>query len=111
MARLQNKLNWRVFTNKQRNEAIEDLKNAISKTDGYIINFNTFSDLALSLTVEIEEKSIHKLYQKINEVLKISESEPENLNLNSNKDWWIFINFSFGKGKGELKVNVPDVPG
>jgi hypothetical protein len=106
-----NKLNWQVFSNKERNEAIEEIKRIISKNGGYIINFNLFSDLALSLTIEIEEKSILSLYKEIDKTLKISEPEPENLDINSNKDWWILMNVSFSKGKGILKVEIPNVPG
>ena len=111
MAKVLNKLNWQVFSDRERNEAIDQIKSNISRNGGYIINFSLFSDLALSLTIEIEEKSILNLYKEIDSTLKISESEPENIDSNSNKDWWIFMNVSFSKGKGNLKVEIPDVPG
>ena len=111
MARVLKKINWEAFSNKDRNEAIDELKSNISKSGGYIINFTLFSDLALSLTIEIEEKNILDLYKKIGETLKISEPEPENLDNNSNKDWWVLMNISFSKGKGDLKVDIPAIPG
>jgi len=105
------KLNWQVFSSEERNYTIQELKDSIAVNDGFITSFNLFSDLALSLQVEIEEKNIVKLYRKINSTMRISEQEPEPIDNNSVKDWWIFINLSFGKGKGDLLVEVPNVPG
>ena len=111
MPKVFNKLNWRVFSNQDRIKAIEALKAIISKNDGYIVNFNLFSDLALSLTVEIEERNIIDLYSELESIMQITEAKPSHLNDNSKKDWWILMNVSFSKGKGNLKVEIPNVPG
>ena len=111
MARVKNKLNWQASSMKDRNEIIEEIKDTISNNEGYIINFKMFSDLALSLSIEIEENKIPDLYKGLNAIINLFEPEPANLNHNSKLDWWIFINVSFGKGKGKLKVEIPNVPG
>ena len=111
MPKVFNKLNWQLFSNQDRITAIEALKAIISKNDGYIVNFNLFSDLALSLTVEIEEQNISNLYSELETIISISESKPGNIDDHSKKDWWILMNVSFSKGKGNLKVEIPDVPG
>ena len=111
MPKVFNKLNWQLFSNQDRITAIEALKAIISKNDGYIVNFNLFSDLALSLTVEIEEQNISNLYSELETIISISESKPGNIDDDSKKDWWILMNVSFSKGKGNLKVEIPDVPG
>lgn len=108
---VKNKINWQAFSYSNRHETIELLKHTISKNDGYIINFNMFSDLAISLTVEIEENKISNLHRDLARILQVSEPEPEHLNLNSNTEWWILMNISFGKGQGKLKVETPNVPG
>ena len=108
---VKNKINWQAFSSSNRHETIELLKDTISKNDGYIINFNMFSDLALSLTVEIEENKISNLHRELASILQISESKPEHLNINSKSDWWILMNVSFGKGQGNLKIEIPNVPG
>jgi len=95
----------------ERNKAIEELKGIISNNGGFIINSNFFSDLALSLTIEIEEKDILKLHSTIEESMKISESGLENLNAKSKAEWWIFLNITFSQGTGDLKTDVPNVPG
>ena len=108
---MQKKLRWQAYSNGDRNKVIESAKNIISISDGYIMNFNLFSDLALTLAVEIEENKIQMLHQGLSPILNISELELKELNLESNKEWLIFINISFSKGKGELKRKVPEVPG
>lgn len=42
---MKNKLTWAAYSSKPRIEIIENIKDIISKNDGYIMNFNMFSDL------------------------------------------------------------------
>jgi len=107
---MQKKLSWQVFSNDDRNEVIEAVKNSISNSGGCIMNFNMFSDLALTLSIEIEENKIHTLHKALSLVVNISEFELHDLNLESKKEWLIFMNISFGSGKGELKHEIPEVP-
>ncbi len=79
MTSVHNNVNWTIFSNKERTQAIEDLKTLIEKNEGYIINFNLFSDLAMSLTVEIEERNILGFYKAISNTFKISQTKPDNL--------------------------------
>ena len=108
---MQKKLNWQLFSNENRYEIIENIKNVISNSDGYIVNFNMFSDLALSLSVEIEENKIQKLHRVLSQIVNVSELKLDNINLESKKEWLIFMNISFGRGKGELKQEIPEVSG
>lgn len=108
---MQKTLSWQIFSNDDRNKVIESVKNTISDNDGFIINFNMFSDLALALSIEIEGNKIPALHEALSRVVRISKLELQELNLELNKEWIIFINISFGKGKGELKQEIPDVPG
>lgn len=105
------KLNWQAFSNDERNKVIEELKEIISNNDGYIINFNMFSDLALSLNIEIEENRILELYKALTHILNVSDFDTKNINFESRKEWLIFMNISFSIGKGELKKEIPSVPG
>lgn len=108
---MQKKLSWQAFSKNDRNKVIEDVKTTISDGDGCIINFNMFSDLALSLSIEIEENKIHILHKALSLFVNISELETHDLNLESTKEWMIFLNISFSRGKGELKQEIPEVPG
>ena len=108
---MKNKLNWQAYSNKERNGVIEEIKNTISQNDGYIINFNMFSDLALSLSIEIEEDKISNLYTQLNKLIKISTPAPDQLNEHSKLECWVLMNISFSTGKGNLKIEIPNVPG
>ncbi|MDX5584883.1 MAG: hypothetical protein QNK20_08100, partial [Aureibaculum sp.] len=77
---------------------------------GCIMNFNMFSDLALTLSIEIEENKIQTLHKALSLVVNISEFELDDLNLESKKERLIFMNISFGSGKGEPKHEIPEVP-
>ena len=52
------KLNWEAYSSHKRIIAIEEIKQVIINNGGYIINYNMFSDLAISLSIEIEENQI-----------------------------------------------------
>ena len=108
---MQKKLSWKAFSNNERNAVIEAIKHAISICDGCIINFNMFSDLALNLSIEIEENKIQELHCALSLVVNVSELDLHDINLESKKEWLIFINTSFSRGKGELKQKIPEVPG
>ncbi len=105
---MQKKLNWQVISNDERNIIIETIKNIISSSDGCIMNFNMFSDIALTLSVEIEENKIQTLHKALSRVANISILDVHNINLDSKKEWLIFMNISFGKGKGKLKQEIPE---
>ena len=78
---MKKKLSWQVFSNDDRNEVIEAVKNTISNSGGCIMNFNMFSDLALTLSIELEENKIQTLHKALSLVVNISEFELHDLNL------------------------------
>ena len=105
------KLNWTCYTNKPRLSVIENIKEVISSSDGYIMNFTMFSDLALSLSVEIPEDDIVSLHNALSAIVTVSPIDSAVDIGNSKKEWLVFMNISFSKGTGELKIETPDVPG
>lgn len=106
-----NKINWKAFSDKNQHLILDQIKRTISDCNGSIIHFNLFSDLAISLTIEIEEKNINQLHQSLDNLISISELKSSDFNSESNKEWIIFFNISFSSGKGELKREVLSVPG
>lgn len=80
------KLNWQAYSGNDRNKIIDKIKEAISASDGCILNFNMFSDLALSLRIEIEEREIQGLHKSLSCILKVSDFDPEDINLESKKE-------------------------
>ena len=106
-----NRLIWTAYSSKPRIEIIENIKDIISKSDGYIMNFNMFSDLAITFSIEIPEHRIIELHNALDSILKISDISTEDVFNKSKKEWLIFMNISFSKGTGELKIKMPEVPG
>ncbi len=107
---MRKKLNGQAFSNEDRIKAIEDVKDIISSSDGCIMNFGIFSDLALSLSIEIEENRIGPLHKGLSSILSMPVYNSQDINLKSNKEWLILMNVSFSNGKGELKQEIPKVP-
>ena len=107
---MRRKLYWKASANDDRTQIIEKVKKLISQHDGYIAHFNLFSDLALSLCIEIEEKQIAGFHEDLKDFLVINEIESD-LNPHSIHEWWVFMNISFAQGSGKLKRGIPHVPG
>ena len=74
------------------------------------MNFNMFSDLAITFSIEIPENKIIELHNALKSILKISDIESKHAIPQSKKEWLIFMNISFSKGTGELKIEKPEVP-
>ena len=83
----------------------------ISSNDAYVVNFSLFSDIALSLSIEIPEDKILSLFHALSSIVEISEFDFDKINQESNKEWLIFLNVSFSRGKGDLRIEVPAAPG
>jgi len=108
---MQQKLNWSAYTHQERLAIIEKVKNTISNNGGSILHFNMFSDLALSLTIEVEENHIVQLHERLSKLLTVSELADKKFRVDTAREWIVFMNISFGNGKGEMKIEVPAVPG
>jgi len=105
------KLNWEAYTREDRNHVIEQVKSSISSSDGYIMNFNMFSDLALALSIGIECNNIIELHNALSEIMTVSDLDKSTINLKSKKEWCVYLTVSFAQGKGDLVREVPAVPG
>ena len=78
-------------------------------SEGFILNFNMFSDLALTLCIEIEEQNINTLYQNLDKIVTLSSFEDKPTK--SKKEGIVYLNVTFNKGTGKLKQIIPSVPG
>ncbi len=106
------KLNWEIYTNKERITVIGQIKTIIAANGGHIMAHNMFSDLALFLSVEIEEQAVYKLYQQLNVIATVSKKiSASDFKINSNKEWMVLMNITFAQGTGKMKSRIPEVPG
>jgi hypothetical protein len=104
----QHRIVWNGYCREERNAAIPEIE-AIVNRFGYILDFRYFSDLTMSLVIEIEEKKIGTLYAALQTALSMEDCEgvpPE-----SDKERNIYLHVTFLKGSGKLENEIPSVPG
>ena len=90
-----------------RIKAIHEIT-AIVDRHGTILNFQKFSDLVLSLLVEIESSRIGSLYNSLKNILILEGSH--NTSPGPSDGFILFINITFSKGTGDLEIEVPNIP-
>jgi hypothetical protein len=103
-----NNIFWTGYCNKDRNIAISEIEKIVN-TYGYIIDFKQFSDISLTLKIELEELNIDKLFLALGNYMNLNNFEI--LNSSSNRERSIFLNINFIQGSGDLRIETPAVPG
>ncbi len=99
---------WTGYSNDERHSSISTIENVVSKY-GDIVDFKFFSDISLTMAIEIEEFKINKLYNELANTIRLDKFE--NLNSVSKKERKVYLNITFTKGTGNLTIEVPNVPG
>jgi hypothetical protein len=99
---------WKGISDDERHAAINKIQIVVSNY-GDIVDVHFFSDISLSMKIEIEEIKIGDLYEELKQIIEVQGEDY--LNSNSRRERTIFLNVSFSKGTGNLKIDVPAVPG
>lgn len=99
---------WTGYSNNERHSIIDKIKSVVTNY-GNIVDFKFFSDMSLTMVIEIEELKIDKLYEELGEIIGIDKFDY--LNSISKKEKTIYLTITFTKGTGNLLVAVPSVPG
>ena len=99
---------WAGFSVDERHAAIDGIRSVVSRF-GDIVDARLFSDLSLSLTIEIQELKMDGLYDELSKIIGLP--EPKYQNSTSTKERTLYLNITFAKGTGNLKREVPAVPG
>jgi len=99
---------WTAYSNDERHTAINKIQSVVSKY-GDIIEFKFFSDISITLIIEIIESKIGKLNYELRDIIAIDKYD--HYNSNSQIERTIYLNITFTKGTGNLKIEVPSVPG
>jgi len=99
---------WTAYCNKDRHQAIFDLE-AIIYNHGFITDFNRFSDVSISLIIEIEERKIKPLYSDLQAYFHINETYT--IDSISEVECVILVNITFTKATGDLIIEIPAIPG
>ena len=76
----------------ERQKGINDIQNVVSK-HGDIIDFKIFSDISLSMVIEIKEFKIDELYDDLRK--KLGMNKFEYMNSTSQNERTIYLNITF----------------
>lgn len=96
------------YSDQQRLTAIPEIEQIIGR-HGFITDFKMFSDISLSIAIEIPENQVAALYQELKTCMRL-EDEPA-LHSDSRRECTLYLNVTFTMGSGDLKQEVPNVPG
>ena len=99
---------WTGYCDKERIAAISEIERIVDLY-GFITDFKQFSDISISIMIELEESRVDVLYNALKRFVNLNEYE--GLHSTSNRERSIFLNITFSKGTGDLRVEVPAVPG
>jgi len=99
---------WTGYSNDERHGGIAKIKNIVSRY-GDIVGFRLFSDIAITITIEIEEYNIDNLYKELSGSIGIDKFEY--LHSVYKKERTVYLNITFTKSTGNLAIEVPSVPG
>lgn len=99
---------WTGYSNDERHSSMSTIKRVVAKY-GDIVDFKLFSDISLTMAIEIEEFKIDKLYNELADNIGIDKFEY--LNSISKMERTVYLNVTFTKGTGNLIIEVPSVPG
>jgi hypothetical protein len=99
---------WNGISKDERIKSISEITTIVDRYAA-IINFQRFSDISLSLVIEIEEYKLNELYKKLAEVMFIEGFD--NALSESTAECIILFNITFTKGTGDMKYEVPAIPG
>lgn len=99
---------WKGYSNDERNSSMIAIQGVIAKY-GDIVDVNLFSDISLTMTIEIDEFKIDRLYDELSAIMGMDKFE--RLDSISKKERTIYLNISFTRATGNLIIEVPSVPG
>jgi hypothetical protein len=102
------RLYWKAICRVDRIKAISILSDIVSRY-GTLLDFKKFSDLEMSMLVEVEPSRVRALHEDLSGVMNLEGDRPEDPD--AAPDLLVFVHISFPRGKGDLALAVPDVPG
>jgi hypothetical protein len=99
-----------------RHVVIEAVREAITDAGGWIVDFHLFTDLALSLIIELEPAWLGSLMARFEMIgIRLTDASQDtlkNLSLDSGRgELKILFNLTFQNGDGEQRLPVPAIPG
>ena len=101
------KLYWKGICHDERIKAIREITAIVDK-HGTILNFQKFSDVILSLVIEIEPKKLSLLYKCLGEIMLIEGLDKKTSEFSGGTI--LFLQVTFAQSTGDLEIEVPNIP-
>ena len=95
------------ISNDECNIGISEIASIVDKY-ATILNFKRFSDISLSLIIEIEERKLQAMLNALKTIVSIADSLSSLSE--STSECFIFLNIIFTKGTGDVEIEVPNIP-
>ncbi len=92
------------FCGKDRAVGLREVEEIVNNR-GFIVDFKMFSDIAISMVVEIEEQKVVALYQALKDYMTMSDLKEEPRH--SEKECVVLLNITFTRGSGKMRIEVP----
>lgn len=110
------RINLQAITGAERHQAIEALREAITDAGGWIVDFRLFSNLALSVIIEIGPAGLSRLIERLDRIeISLTEesrrSVPAPPPAPTDEEIRVLFNLTFRGGDGELRLPIPAIPG
>jgi hypothetical protein len=92
---------WTGISREDRTKTLHELTQVISRF-GTVINFLRYSDIALGITIEIEENNVAEFYFQLQGLMEMDGfTSPAG---ESNNEVFVLMNISFLTGTGDLEI-------
>jgi hypothetical protein len=98
---------WTAISHEERIQAISDITRIVDR-HAIVLNFQRFSDIAMSFLLEVEECKLKMLQVDLQSILSLDIGET--LFKETNSDCLVFLNITFAKGTGDLQIEIPNIP-
>lgn len=104
----QPRLHWTGYSHESSHVLLFQAEEAI-RPFGFITDIQPYSDLALSLKIEVQCELIQPLFQALGAIMKIeaAENEPQP----AEGETVIMLSIRFSSGSGNKRHEIPAVPG
>ncbi len=102
------KLYWTGICGQERTGAITQISTIINR-HGCFTDFKLFSDVSLSMVIEIEERKVDALYEELGNYLALEDFPA--VHSSAAKERVILLHVTFTRGTGNVAREIPAVPG
>ena len=98
---------WEIISSEDRIAGINHIKAVVDRY-GSIMEFKKFSDLSMSLIIEMNSTDLDPFRNRLKEVASIMSESAEDMI--PGQEIMLYLNITFAHGTGDLRHEIPDFP-